>query len=132
MAPEPGDGSGDGGDSGDVLGDAGGVVSPQPSPIPDPQPEPIPVLLPAELIAIVCAPEFAWDCGTAQRIVWCESRGHPDSTNGISYGLWQIWSGHAPYIEGYWEHWSDPWYSTQWAYGMYVSAGYSFRAWDCW
>ena len=53
---------------------------------------------PAALAATICAPEFTWDCGWAERTVACESSGDPNAVGSEWYqgelwyfvGLWQI------------------------------------------
>jgi hypothetical protein len=86
----------------------------------------------AELTEIVC--RFGWDCGTAQRIVACESRWDPGAVSWAgSYGLWQIYAATwAPFFADFWENWADPVRNTEMAWEIYERAGFSFSPWNCW
>ncbi len=69
------------------------------------------------LQAIVCAPEFSWDCGWALAVVWCESTNNPNAQaveviGGVTYyfnGLWQVLGGSF-----------DPLENTRQAYGQWL------------
>jgi hypothetical protein len=78
---------------------------------------------------IICA--YSWDCDTALRIAYCESRYDPAavSWNGSSFGLWQIWSGHAARWPTFWEEWMIPEVNTAWAYELWQEQGWAI--WDC-
>lgn len=82
---------------------------------------------------------YPWPCETALRIVYgptenCptgESNGDPNaiSWNGTSYGLWQIWSGHAWRWSDFWENWADPVRNTEYAWELYQEQGWT--PWEC-
>ena len=90
----------------------------------------------ADVAALICS--YSWPCETALRIVYgptaaCptgESNGDPAaiSWNGTSYGLFQIWRGHA-WRWANWSEWADPEVNTAWAYELYLESG--FGIWDC-
>ena len=75
---------------------------------------------------------YSWDCDTAERIVWCESRFDPAavSWNGTSYGLFQIWQGHAWRWPDFWSGWMNPSRNVEYAYELYLEQGWGI--WDCW
>ncbi len=74
---------------------------------------------------------YSWDCDTALRIVWCESRFDPAavSWNGTSYGLFQIWQGHAWRWPDFWSEWMNPSRNVEYAYELYLEQGWGI--WDC-
>jgi len=82
------------------------------------------------LEALICS--YSWSCDTALRIAGCESglRAEAISWTGESFGLFQIWQGHAWRWLDYWEAWSDPVRNTQWAYELWSEQGWT--PWDCW
>jgi hypothetical protein len=81
-----------------------------------------------EIVAV-----YDWPLNEAFRIVQCESRWNAAavSWNGTSYGLWQIWEGHAWRWPNFWENWDDPVKNTEMAWEIYKRADYSFSPWDC-
>lgn len=131
------------GDTVDV-GEGRGVLLPvgrgglddTPPPIPEPRPtdapeqvlpEPTPAPAPewGETIqAIICS--YPWDCGTAIRVFSCESKLQPDtiSYNESSYGVTQIWKGHAWRFPGFWEQWMIPEVNIGWAYELWSEQGW--------
>ncbi len=88
--------------------------------------------------AFICS--YSWPCETALRIVYgptaaCptgESNGDPTaiSWNGTSYGLFQIWRGHAWRWPDFWSEWANPEVNTAWAYELYLESG-GWGPWDC-
>lgn len=80
---------------------------------------------PASLQAIICAPQYAWDCETALAIVECESGGDPSATGKLGEaGWWQIHPVHGLGEAGY-----DPVASTTYAHQLWLDAG--FTPWSC-
>ena len=75
--------------------------------------------------ALICSPEFSWDCGWAMSTVWCESRFDPNAQGAEWYqgrlwhfnGLWQIAEG--PF---------DPYLNTVEAHIQYVQWQRGLRA----
>ena len=65
----------------------------------------------ADVVEIVCAPHWTWDCGWALRVVECESGGDPDAYNpaGPYVSLWQVLNGSF-----------DPWENTRQAHQQFV------------
>ena len=115
--------------------------SPAPSPTTTPEPiaPPAPsqrvhaATAPSDIEAIICS--YDWDCGTALRVAFCESRYHPDSTNGIMLGLYQI-SDYDPASgwQGWWRYFGfdsaryvEPAYNVELAYLIWQESG-----WDPW
>lgn len=104
-----------------------------PAPLPD-VPGPTPAIQSAvrtpilgvapSLDAIICA--FSWDCETAVRVFSCESELQADaiSYNGSSYGIAQIWSGHAERFPGFWEQWMVSEVNIGWAYELWSEQGW--------
>jgi hypothetical protein len=86
---------------------------------------------------LICS--YSWDCDTALAIVYgpttaCstgESNGDPAaiSWNGTSYGLFQIWRGHA-WRWPNWGEWANPEVNTAWAYELWLEQGW--WPWGCW
>ena len=70
---------------------------------------------------------------TALRIVACESNWNPAaiSWNGTSYGLLQIWQGHAWRWPDFWESWMNPYRNVEYAYELYLESG-GWGPWNCW
>jgi len=83
--------------------------------------------IPDDVKGIVCA--YDWDCGTALRIVWCESRGDASATSGTSWGLFQLWAGHAGRWPDFWDNWADPYWNTARAYELWQEQGWG--PWEC-
>lgn len=81
------------------------------------------------LTEIICA--YPWDCGTALRIVRCESTYRPAAVGAGSYGLWQIQASvHAWKWPDFWAGgWSDPVRNTEYAWEIYQGRGW--YAWSC-
>ena len=79
---------------------------------------------------LICS--YSWDCGAALRIFTCESGLRPDaiSYNGTSFGITQLWSGHAYRWPTFWSEWSDPVINIAWAFELYQEQG--FTPWECW
>jgi hypothetical protein len=45
----------------------------------------------SDMRALICAPEWDWDCTWALATVWCESSGNPLAYNPAGHvGLWQV------------------------------------------
>ena len=74
---------------------------------------------------------YSWDCGTALRIARCESGLRPDavSYDGSSFGLFQIWQGHAYRWPDFWQAWADPARNTAWAHELWSEQGW--WPWAC-
>ena len=122
-------------------------VSPTPTPSPEPTATPAPVgrvYAASETIAEITLPDiralicsYDWDCPTALSIAHCESRYHPDSTNGIMLGLFQI-SDYDPVSgwQGWWRYfgfdssrYAEPAYNVQLAYLIWQHSGWG--PWQC-
>ena len=98
--------------------------------------EALPVVFASPIVAIVAS--YPWG-NEAFRIVWgptanCptgESNGDPNaiSYDGSSYGLWQIWQGHAWRWPTFWSEWMIPEVNTAWAYELWLESGWGI--WDC-
>ena len=75
---------------------------------------------------------YPWPINEAFAVVDCESSWNPGavSWNGTSYGLWQIWQGHAWRWPDFWSEWDNPEVNTQWAFELYLEQGWGI--WDCW
>ena len=84
---------------------------------------------PGTIQALICS--YSWDCDTALRVAWCESRSDPAavSWNGTSYGLFQIWQGHAWRWPDFWSEWMNPSRNVEYAYELYLEQGWGI--WDC-
>lgn len=117
--------------------------TPSPTPTPEPIAPPAPpervyaAAAPLDIEAIICAPEYQWDCGTALRVAFCESRYHPDSINGIMLGLYQI-SDYDPASgwQGWWRYfgydpsrYAEPAYNVALAYLIWQQSGW--HPWSC-
>lgn len=74
---------------------------------------------------VVCAPEYAWDCGTALSIVKRESGYQSWAINPTTYcaGWWQIHPTHGYSIDVL----MDPVLNTRIAYGLWLESG-----WEPW
>lgn len=115
------------------------VPTPSPTPVPTPEPTPAPTpvhrvsAVPAarsipntNIEQLVCA--YSWDCSTALRVMYCESRGDPGAdTNPPYYGLFQIWDGHFPPGWPWWvaEH------NVALAYSLWSGNPRGWRQWGC-
>lgn len=112
--------------------------TPRPTDAPEPNlPEPEPTDAPTPeraIIDIICS--YPWGCETAIRVFSCESELQPDaiSYNGSSYGVAQIWKGHAWRFPGFWERWMIPEVNIGWAYELWGEQGW--EPWEesrsCW
>ena len=74
--------------------------------------------------AIICS--YSWDCAVAIRVFTCESglRADAISYNGSSYGVAQIWKGHAGRFPGFWERWMIPEVNIGWAHELWSEQGW--------
>lgn len=75
-----------------------------------------------EVVSLVCAPQFAWDCETALAITWRESNWQPHAYNAKSgcAGLWQIHPLHGYSLSTRF----DPEASTAIAYDLWLREGW--------
>ena len=115
-----------------ALGASGGldgIFTPTPTRLPEYQTPNVPeaqvrvLPMPEGISAIVCAPGYAWDCGTALSIVRCESNYRPEAynTSGAS-GLFQLMMPlHADLVGG---DPFDPYLNTAAAYQLWLGKGW--------
>lgn len=84
----------------------------------------------SEWEALICAP--LWDCAVALRIAECESSYQADavSWNGTSFGLYQIWAGHAYRWPDFWSEWMNPYRNVEYAFELWQEQGWGI--WNCW
>jgi hypothetical protein len=81
-----------------------------------------------EIEALVCT--YAWPCGEALKVMWCESGGRPWVIGrGVNYGLFQMNQVHARNIGDFWTSWMEPAKNIEWAYSLWARAGW--RPWGC-
>lgn len=114
-----------------------------PTPLPD-VPEPTPTVqgdvrppvqgVAPSLEALICS--YSWDCAVATRVFSCESGLQTDaiSWNGSSYGIAQIWSGHAWRFPEFWETWMVPSVNIGWAHEIWSEQGWGpwRESRNCW
>jgi len=82
-----------------------------------------------EVVSLVCAPQFAWDCETALAITWRESNWQPHAYNPSSgcAGLWQLSPIHHARVTAHGWLWSDtydPSKNTVIAYELWLESGW--------
>ena len=119
------------------VGDSvpGGVVDAEPDPepaavrLPDvPAAAVAPVVPQTDIERIVCS--FAWPCGEALNVMWCESGGMPDAVSaGGHRGLFQLATGWATNNPDYWSRWMDPWWNAATAFNAWSRKGW--QPWSC-
>jgi len=82
-----------------------------------------------DVAALICS--YPWNCPTAIRVFTCESglRADAISWNGTSYGIAQVWQGHAYRWPNFWQDWSNPEVNIAWAFELWSEQGWG--AWDC-
>ena len=100
------------------------VITPEPLSAPAPRPN---IVLTNDVERLVC--DQAWDCLTALNIMWCESGGRPEATNGNHYGLFQISGIHARRFPEFWTRWMEPGYNIMMAATIWSESGW--RPWGC-
>jgi len=77
---------------------------------------------------IVCS--FAWPCGQALSVMWCESGGRPWAVSPDGHrGLFQLATGWATNNPDYWTSWMDPWWNAATAFNAWAKKGW--QPWSC-
>jgi hypothetical protein len=74
---------------------------------------------------------YDWPLNEAFAVVDCESSWNPlaVSWDGSSYGLFQIWAGHAWRWLDFWEEWMNPSRNAEYAYELWAEQGWGI--WGC-
>jgi hypothetical protein len=75
---------------------------------------------------------YDWPLNEAFAVVLCESSWNPlaVSWDGSSYGLFQIWAGHAWRWPDFWSEWMNPSRNAEYAYELWAEQGWGI--WGCW
>ena len=82
----------------------------------------------SDIEQIVCS--FAWPCGQALSVMWCESKNDPNAISPYGHrGLFQLATGWATNNSDYWTRWMEPAWNIALAYHVWTVQGYG--AWSC-
>lgn len=134
-----------------VTPTATATVTPSPSPTPTatplpptptpepPPPEPTAVYVPppaetyeepepvyTDIEALICS--MGWDCATALRVAWCESRYDPNAQNGVHVGIFQMNVNYHSWRSPTGELWTA-WANVAAAYHLWAEQGWG--PWSC-